>query len=215
MIRLVQRTLIIPRGDTGFFSIPQMAAADPNNAAVFTIFDPKTHTKIFDKQVSTNEDMLTIAFSHFDTVNLPVGKYKWDIKFYQNPVFVNEKLVDGEEVNSYYSAFSLPDCEIRQTGDNLLTADEAPITTLTPSQLNIINNLLIELRAAIQQSNENVTHYPIIQNLTWHVWDATQQGYVDTGVIAEVDPSEYVRIADLQALSDEEILTVIRGDTNA
>ena len=159
MIRLVQRTLIIPRGDTGFFTIPQLATADASNAAVFTIFDPKTHSKIFEKQISTNEEMLTISFTHFDTVNLPVGKYKWDIKFYKNPTTLNEELVDGEEVNSYYSAFSLPDCEIRETGDRLLTAEDAPIATLSPQQLNVVNDLINELRNTMNQIQEILGEY--------------------------------------------------------
>lgn len=185
MIRLVQRTLIIPRGDTGFFSIPQLVTSNASNVAVFTIFDPIMHTKIFDKQVSTGEEMLTIGFSHFETVNLPVGKFKWDIKIYQEPVFENNIVIDGIEVDSYYSAFALPDCEIRQTGDALLTADDAPTSTLSPSELNLIGSLIQELRAAVQQTRENVSHYPIIREGYWYVWDATASEYVNTNVRAE------------------------------
>lgn len=159
MIRLIQRTLIIPRGDTGFFTIPQLTAANAQNTAVFTIFDPITHTKIFDKQIDTSEDLLTINLTHFDTVNLPIGKYKWDIKFYENPVFLDNELVSGTEVNSYYSAFSLPDCEIRQTGDALLTADDAPTSTLSPMQLNVVNNLINELRHTLDTIQDLLTQY--------------------------------------------------------
>lgn len=205
MIRLVQRTLIIPRGDTGFFTIPQMATADANNTARFTIFDPITHTKIFDKQVDTSEETLTISFTHFDTVNLPVGKYKWDIKFYANPTFLDGQLVDGVEVNSYYSAFSLPDCEIRQTGDSLLTSDDAPIATVSPSQLNIISNLISQLQATLAQMQTNVSHYPKIVDLYWHVWDAENEQWVNTGIKAQPEMNEYVKHDELMALTEEEI----------
>lgn len=159
MIRLIQRTLIIPRGDTGFFTIPQLSAANAQNTAIFTIFDPITHTKIFDKQIDTSEDVLTISLTHFDTVNLPVGKYKWDIKFYENPVILDNAVVSGTEVNSYYSAFSLPDCEIRQTGDALLTADDAPIATLSPASLNVVNNLINELKNTLDTIQSLLSQY--------------------------------------------------------
>ena len=209
MIRLVQRTLIIPRGDTGFFTIPQIAAADPNNIAVFTIFDPIKHTKIFDKQVDASGEILTINFTHFDTVNLPVGKYKWDIKFYQNPTIIDDQLVDGTEVNSYYSAFSLPDCEIRQTGDQLLTADDAPVSTMSPSQLNIVNSLVAELQAVLAQIQSNVSHYPKIVDLYWHVWDAENQQWVNTGIKAQPAMDEYVRHDELASIGSDEINSII------
>ena len=209
MIRLVQRTLIIPRGDTGSFSIPQLSAADGSNTAVFTIFDPITHTKVFDKQVSTSEEVLTVNFTHFDTVNLPIGKYKWDIKFYKDPTFLNDELVDGVEVNSYYSAFSLPDCEIRQTGDSLLTAEDAPIATVSPSQLNIVSNLISELQAVLVQMQTNVSHYPKIVDLYWHVWDAENQQWVNTGIKAQPEMNEYVRHDELGELSAQDVNDII------
>lgn len=212
MIRLIQRTLIIPRGDTGFFTIPQFTAASPNNVAVFTIFDPTTHTKIFDKIISTSEDLLTISFTHFDTVNLPVGKFKWDIKYYENPTIIDNQIVDGVEVNSYYSAFSLPDCEIRQTGDALLTSDDAPVSTLSPSQLNIVDRLLNELRSTLQQMQTNVSHYPKIVDTYWYVWDAEHEQWVNTGVKAQPEMNEYVRHDELVALSEEEIQEITSNE---
>lgn len=209
MIRLVQRTLIIPRGDTGFFTIPQIAAADPNNIAVFSIFDPVKHTKIFEKQVDASGEILTINFTHFDTVNLPVGTYKWDIKFYQNPTIVDGQLVDGTEVNSYYSAFSLPNCEIRQTGDSLLTADDAPVSTMSPSQLNIVNSLVAELQATLARIQSNVSHYPKIVDLYWYVWDAENQQWVNTGIKAQPTMDEYVRHDELASIGSDEINSIL------
>ena len=109
MIRLIQRRLIIPRGDTGSFSIPALKSST-DNIAVFTIFDELTHTKMFQKTVSTEGDVITIAFTHSDTVNLKPGKYVWDVKYYSNPEYIDDELVNGEEIDSYYAGFSLPVC---------------------------------------------------------------------------------------------------------
>ena len=46
------------------------------------------------------------------------------IKSYKNPEIVDRELVNGTEVDSYYAAYSLPVCEIRQTGDKLLNAED-------------------------------------------------------------------------------------------
>lgn len=148
MIRLIQRRLIIPRGDTGTFTVPLLATAQTGDASVFTIFDQKTQKKVFEKIVNINGDALEIVFSHADTVNLPVGDYVWDIKFYKDPVIIDNVLVDGTEIDSYYAAFKLPVCEIRQTGDTLLIADDAPTSTIAPDQLNIILAATDEINAA-------------------------------------------------------------------
>lgn len=145
MIRMIQRRLIIPRGDTGSFSIPYLKTINAGDVAVFTIFDPRTHTKLYQKLVAAEGDILNIAFSHSDTVNLKPGKYLWDIKFYTNPQFVDDELVNGEEIDSYYAGFTLPECEIRQTGDTLLTSDDAPTSTISPESLNIINAAINEI----------------------------------------------------------------------
>jgi len=47
MNRMIQRRLIIPRGDTGSFSIPYLKTINAGDVAVFTIFDPRTHTKLY------------------------------------------------------------------------------------------------------------------------------------------------------------------------
>lgn len=158
MIRLVQRRLIIPRGDTGSFSIPALPDVKTGDVAVFTIFDTLHNSIVYQKIVEELQDLVTVRFEHQDTVNLPVGNYYWDIKIYKNPVFVDEELVDGEEVDSYYAAYSLPECEIRLTGDSLLTADEAPNTTLTPETINFINASLNELQDLVQQAKDSVSN---------------------------------------------------------
>lgn len=155
MIRMIQRRLIIPRGDTGSFSIPYLKKINSGDVAVFTIFDIRTHTKLFQKVVAAEGDVLNVAFSHNETVNLKPGKYLWDIKIYTNPQFVDDELVNGEEIDSYYAGFSLPECEIRETGDSLLVSPDAPTATLTAAALDIITGAL----AAVQKVTTDLTNY--------------------------------------------------------
>lgn len=154
MIRLIQRKLIIPRGDTGSFSVPTIAAASQGDVAVFTIFDCLTRAKVFQKTVTPQDSNLVVEFTHNDTVNLPPGRYVWDIKFYVNPQYADDELVNGDEINSYYAGYSLPDCEIRETGDDLLTIDGSPETTLTPEALDILSATLTETTTARDIANE-------------------------------------------------------------
>lgn len=165
MIRLIQRRLIIPRGDTGEFSIPAITTINTGDVAVFTIFDPLTRGRIMQKVIEATDKVLTIKFDHNDTVNLPVGQFVWDIKFYVNPTFANGVLVNGEEIDSYYAAFTLPVCEIRETGDSLLVSSRAPQGILEPGQLNILNTMLDTVREYAEtvqiDANQYVLHSEI------------------------------------------------------
>lgn len=154
MIRLVQRKLIIPRGDTGTFSVPVISTLNTGDVAVFTIIDMKTKRKVYEKIIDATPDTISIRFEHNDTVNLPVGRYYWDIKFYQNPEWADNELINGTEVDSYYAAYSLPECEIRLTGDNLLTADDSPTTTITPYYLNVLNATVNDVNHAKTEITE-------------------------------------------------------------
>ena len=145
MIRLIQRRLIVPRGDTGTFSIPVLAGKDTGDVSIFTVFDPLMHRKIFEKVMTLSGETLTMELTHGDTVNLPVGQYVWDIKFYTDPIFAEEKLIGGTEVDSYYAAFTLPICEIRETGDNLLMSDDAPTGALKPGQIDFVTASINEM----------------------------------------------------------------------
>ena len=154
MIRLIQRKLIIPRGDTGSFSIPYLTNATAHDIAVFTIFDCLTHSKMFQKTVAVEGDALVVTLLHTDTVNLKPGKYVWDIKFYTNPQYLDEELINGDEVDSYYAGYTLPECEIRETSDNYLMADDAPTSTLSPEQLEIVTSALARADADAAAATE-------------------------------------------------------------
>jgi len=143
MIRLIQRRLIIPRGDTGSFTIPLISSAGSNDIAIFSIFNPLTRKKIFEKRITPGLENLNIEFSHEDTINLIPGKYVWDIKFYKNPLYnEDEELIGGEEINSYYAGFNLPVCEIKET------AEDWPIETAKSNE-DIVKEVLSMLPSAV------------------------------------------------------------------
>ena len=168
MIRLVQRRLIIPRGDTGEFEVPVLKFTEGQHVAVFSIIDLRTRSIIYRKEIQVEGNSFKIEFTHNDTVNLPVGKYVWDIKFYKNPVYADEELIDGEEVDSYYSGFSLPDCEIRPTGDKLAMSDAAPAATLTPDQLDIITAAINEIHSSLSSAED----YADAAEAAWHLLES-------------------------------------------
>lgn len=137
MLRLLQRKLIIPRGDTGAFSVPVLPNINLNNCtAFFTIFDPRTQKRIFQKELTIDGEIITVRLEHTETVNLKAGRYYWDIRFWQSPVVVEGEIIDGTEVDSYYTAYSLPECEVRETGDNFVNIDTEP---LPPDQIDLLS----------------------------------------------------------------------------
>lgn len=120
MIRLIGRRLIIPRGDTGSFSIPMQSAVEGTFKATLGIYDPLLN-EWHEIEAADNLDEngnLVFNFKTSDTVNLePSERYQWDIR-----ICYGEK-VDGEyeQVDSYYAAFgkSMPKCVIKQVAVNV------------------------------------------------------------------------------------------------
>jgi len=120
MIRLIQRRLIIPRGDTGSFTIPAQGTVEEGDIAVFSIYDPMIRKTVLEKEIAIEGELITIPFEHDDTVDLESKKYLWDIKIYKNPQRDEDGLlINGDEINSYYAAFSLPVCEIKEVAQNV------------------------------------------------------------------------------------------------
>ena len=115
MIRLLKRRLIIPRGDSGSFSIPTLGIVEEGDIAVFGIFDILTHDTVVFKPVYATFPSLTFTLEPLDTIDLEPKKYNWDITIYHKPEFDEDGILIGAaEINSYYSAFKLPICEIRE-----------------------------------------------------------------------------------------------------
>lgn len=120
MIRMIQRRLIIPRGDTGSFSIPLNVAMSNGDVAIFSILDPLTQKNVLELQGIVENDTITFTFSRENTVNLAPRRYLWDVTIYNGPEYDEDgKLIDGAEINSYYAAFKLPVCEIREVAQNV------------------------------------------------------------------------------------------------
>lgn len=112
MIRLIKQRLIIPKGDTGSFSIPALENVPKENTiAIFSIFN--NDEVIYSQTQIVDQDTVTFTLEHEDTVGLKLGVYSWDIKVYVNPRYnENNLLIDGDQVHSYYTGFKTPECEI-------------------------------------------------------------------------------------------------------
>ena len=118
MIRLISRRLIIPRGDTGDFTVPLLESDSVSpKVAIFSILDLINQKVIYQKEATIEEGVVKVEFTHEDTEVLPLGQYVWDIKIYTNPTYNENKLINGETVDSYYAGFTYPICEVTLTRD--------------------------------------------------------------------------------------------------
>ena len=143
MIRLIQRRLIIPRGDTGSFSIPTIGTVSEGDIAIFGIFDPLTHSTLVMKKIAATKQILTISLNSEDTINLEPRKYNWDIIIYKGPQYDEDgELISATEVNSYYSAFKLPICEITEVAlDMDKNRWKTSALTLDTNNYQVANNI--------------------------------------------------------------------------
>ena len=120
MIRLIQRRLIIPQGDTGTFTIPTQGPVSQGDKAILAIYDNLTHETVLEKEIDATNDTLTFTFESEDTLNIEPDnrgrRYSWDITLIRN----------GEEqtIDSYYAAFGLPLCVIKQVTRNVHSVGE-------------------------------------------------------------------------------------------
>lgn len=116
MIRLIQRRLIIPQGDTGAFTIPTQGMVSEGDIAILSIFDSLTRTVVLEKKIAATPNTLTFNFVSEDTASIePDGNYTWDITLIRNPeVDEDNNLIHADSIDSYYAAFKLPVCEIRR-----------------------------------------------------------------------------------------------------
>lgn len=116
MIRLIQRRLIIPQGDTGTFTIPIQGTMGENDKAILSIYDPLTQKTLFNGLgvVDSNNNVLNFNFVPADTLQIePSKRYLWDITIYRGATYLEGKITSANTIDSYYAAFKLPTCEIR------------------------------------------------------------------------------------------------------
>lgn len=115
MIRIVGNRLIVPRGDTGIFTIPVIGFPSEGDVAVFSVRDNLTQETLIEKIIDAYSSHLVIHFEHEDTANIPAGKYTWGLKIYRNPQYDEDGvLIDAVEVDSYYSAYSQPQFIVKE-----------------------------------------------------------------------------------------------------
>jgi hypothetical protein len=109
MIRIIGTRLLIPKGDTGFFSLPNKGIFSEGDVAVFAVKDPLTQTTVIEKLIDASSPFLLIEIEKEDTMELVAGKYFWDVKIYRHPIYDEDNyLIDAVEIDSYYSAFKQP-----------------------------------------------------------------------------------------------------------
>lgn len=112
MITVRFRTIIIPRGDTGFLKFPNIKKGD---IAIFSLLDKQTNKTVLEKITDASDRELLFHFDYTDTQNLEVKTYYWDIKIYKGLHYdSNGNLINADEIDSYYSAYKLPECIIRE-----------------------------------------------------------------------------------------------------
>ena len=119
MIRLIQRRLIIPQGDTGTFTIPMQGTMEQGDRAIFSIYDNLTRTVVLEKEMIPDGNTLSYNFASEDTLGIEPddrgSRYSWDVTIQRNPLYdENEQLIHYDSIDSYYAAFSLPPCIIKR-----------------------------------------------------------------------------------------------------
>lgn len=124
MIRVVQRRLIIPQGDTGEFSIPTQGTVSEGDVAILAIYDNLTHTTKLEKKINATEEILVFNFATEDTINIePTDnpeRYSWDIVIMRNPQYDSQdQLIGYQYIDSYYAAYKLPPCIIKRVTRNV------------------------------------------------------------------------------------------------
>ena len=128
MIRLVQRRLIIPQGDTGTFKIPTQGSVEQGDVAIFSIYDNLTHKTVLEKKIDATADTLSFDFVPEDTLSIEPtettygasSRYTWDITILRGPEYdENDELIHADSIDSYYAGFDLPPCIIKRVTRNV------------------------------------------------------------------------------------------------
>ena len=109
MIRMIGTRLMLPKGDTGLFSLPNKGLYSYGDVAVFSVRDRLSQATVIEKQVDASGSHLLFELKHEDTAGLSAGKYYWDVKIYRSPEYDEDGiLINAFEIDSYYSAYEQP-----------------------------------------------------------------------------------------------------------
>ena len=82
----------------------------------------------------------------------------------------------------------------------------------TPVEQDVITQTIAALNHAVELSETNVTHYPKIEDGTWHVWDAEANGWSDTGIEAHGDKGDTGNGIESAVLNADYTLTLTFTD---
>lgn len=103
MIRVIGDRIMIAKGDTGTFTVPNIYCKQENDIAVLVVYDSMYKKKVIEKISDADEDLLVFSFVSDDTKELEARTYYWDIIIYHEPIYDDEGLpIDGTHIDSYY-----------------------------------------------------------------------------------------------------------------
>ena len=124
MIRLIQRRLIIPQGDTGTFTIPMQGEMEQGDRAIISIYDNLTQSVKLEKEMEIGDGTLSYTFTSEDTLDMEPDnrgtRYSWDVTIMREPVYDGGEVpITYNSINSYYAAFGLPPCIIKRVTRNV------------------------------------------------------------------------------------------------
>lgn len=127
MIRIDFRTIHIPRGDTGSFSIENIPPYEEDGSfAILYVYDILTRKPVLEKIVCAGGEFLTFCLSPEDTVNLEEKTYIWDVKLYRKPIYdeETEELLGAREIDSFYAGVGLPKFIVEKVASTGLRGEE-------------------------------------------------------------------------------------------
>ena len=103
MIRVIGDRVMITKGDTGVFAIPNIYSMQENDIATLVVYDKLYKTIVINKICDAEEDLLVFSFVPEDTKTLEPRTYYWDIIVYHEPIYDDEgNPISGTHVDSYY-----------------------------------------------------------------------------------------------------------------
>lgn len=101
MIEKVGNDLFLPRGDTAKLKVNIISQylATEDDRVLFTIKDKSNHPIII-RVITPVANTAVIEFTNEMTKNLPLGKYKYDIRFIRDAVLEDGVPVGGDGVDT-------------------------------------------------------------------------------------------------------------------
>ena len=105
------KSIIIPRGDTGVFTVSITGEIQPDAVPIFAVSNSFGHTYIA-KQCDISDGVVTVALDNADTKNISGGEYNWDIRLVtrrnadnNDDIYASNDIV---AIDSIFSANGLP-----------------------------------------------------------------------------------------------------------